>query len=102
MRFPVASARAIALKTGRLVRQNFGLAIAYNCVAVPLAMVGLITPLLAAIAMSTSSIVVIANSMRLNLHSDQFEQAEQPSAVKAKDTRKSAATNPATTERAAA
>ncbi|MEP0941531.1 MAG: heavy metal translocating P-type ATPase [Rhizobiaceae bacterium] len=63
----VLIARSMALKTGRLIRQNFALALFYNCLAIPLAVTGHITPLLAAIAMSTSSIVVIANSMRLNL-----------------------------------
>ncbi|MEP1209733.1 MAG: heavy metal translocating P-type ATPase [Rhizobiaceae bacterium] len=74
----VVTARAIALKTGQLVRQNFGLAIAYNCIAVPLAIAGQITPLFAAIAMSTSSIVVIANSMRLNFFKDGFHRSGKP------------------------
>lgn len=63
----IALPRAIrgARRTMRIVQQNFVLAIGYNALAVPLAIMGLVTPLLAAVAMSTSSLIVIANSLRL-------------------------------------
>lgn len=62
----VSLAHDVARATASRVQQNFGLAIAYNCVAIPLAVAGLVTPLIAALAMSLSSILVIGNSLRLN------------------------------------
>ena len=61
----VSDALQIARNAGTLVRQNFALAIGYNLVAVPVAVSGHVTPLLAAVAMSLSSVIVVANAMRL-------------------------------------
>jgi Cu2+-exporting ATPase len=50
--------------TRRRVRENLGWALCYNLVAVPAAALGLLSPLLAAVAMATSSLLVVANSTR--------------------------------------
>ena len=55
----------VARATRRISKQNFAIAAAYNCIAIPVALAGFATPLAAALAMSTSSITVLLNAQRL-------------------------------------
>lgn len=60
-------ALTLAKRAARAVKQNFGLALCYNAVAIPLAVMGFATPLVASIAMSSSSVLVTLNALRLRI-----------------------------------
>src|SRR5262249_22334179 len=62
----VARARRLSRATVRGIRQNLFLAFVYNVLALPLAALGLVTPIWASAAMSFSSLSVVANALRLS------------------------------------
>ncbi|MBP0437171.1 heavy metal translocating P-type ATPase [Tianweitania sediminis] len=64
---PVLESVVTARKARRKIFSNFSLAIGYNIIAVPVAVLGYATPLIAAVSMSASSILVIANALTLGL-----------------------------------
>jgi P-type Cu2+ transporter len=62
---PVLEVLSTAKRTRAMALQNFAVSFVYNVICVPLAMAGFVTPLIAAVVMATSSILVTANAMRL-------------------------------------
>ena len=62
----IAEALRISRKTYSLIRQNLALSVIYNIVAIPVAVVGWVIPLVAALSMSLSSLLVVFNSLRTN------------------------------------
>ena len=61
----LAEGMLIARKTLRIIRQNLSWAIAYNLIALPAAALGHVAPWMAAIGMSSSSLLVVLNALRL-------------------------------------
>ena len=63
----LADAYLISRRTFRAVKQNLGFSVLYNTIAIPLAVMGYVNPLVAALSMSLSSLFVVGNSMRIRL-----------------------------------
>jgi P-type E1-E2 ATPase len=64
----VADAITLAKKTFRVIKQNIFWAFFYNIVAIPLAILGILHPVMAAGAMAFSSLSVVGNSLRARIH----------------------------------
>lgn len=64
---PVLDSLIISRKARRAIEQNLAISVLYNMIAVPIAVAGFVTPLMAAVAMSVSSLAVTANALRLRL-----------------------------------
>ena len=83
---PVARALEIATLARKLMRQNLVIAVVYNLIAVPMAIAGFVTPLIAALAMSGSSLIVTVNALRAGRNPDAAqdpapEDARRPGAA---------------------
>ncbi len=87
---PVAHALELSRVARNLMRQNLWIAVIYNSVAVPLAISGHVTPLIAALAMSGSSLIVTANALRAGAGADKDRAPHQPHARASENVRSNA------------
>jgi len=62
---PVADALHLSKRARAAIEQNLWISFLYNVIAVPIAVAGFVTPLMAAVAMSASSLAVTANALKL-------------------------------------
>ena len=74
----LADGVALARKTQHIIRQNLGWALGYNLIAIPAAALGYVTPWLAGIGMSVSSLLVVLNALRLTDYKPNTPVATQP------------------------
>ena len=81
---PVLTSLRISRSARTLMRQNLWLAVIYNAFAVPMAICGFVTPLIAAAAMSGSSLLVTLNALRASAGEGNTEVRPQPSLREAK------------------
>lgn len=76
----LADGIALARKTQHIIRQNLGWALGYNLIAIPAAALGHVTPWIAGIGMSASSLLVVLNALRLS----DFKHGSDPDAGQAR------------------
>ncbi len=76
----LADGIALARKTQHIIRQNLGWALGYNLIAIPAAALGHVTPWIAGIGMSASSLLVVLNALRLS----DFKHGSDPDAAQAR------------------
>ncbi|MEQ9208555.1 MAG: HAD hydrolase family protein, partial [Pseudomonadales bacterium] len=66
-----------ARRARRIISENLGWALGYNLLAIPLAMMGMIPPWLAALGMSASSAIVVLNAFRARVRSNEKQRREK-------------------------